>query len=156
MPESPIVTERVLNAPVEKVWNAISSKEEMDKWYFKIAAFKPEVGFRFQFDGEGHKGEKYVHHCEIKEVVPMRKLSYSWRYENMPGDSLVTFELEPEGNNKTRIKLTHTGVESFATDNPDFAKESFVQGWTEIIGKMLPDYLAKDKDYPYEAIVSQE
>jgi uncharacterized protein YndB with AHSA1/START domain len=114
----------------------------MDNWYFKIASFKPEVGFTFQFSGEGRKGETYVHLCEIKEVVPLKKLSYTWRYEGIPGNSLVEFELFPEGD-KTKIKLTHTGLETFVTDNPDFAKESFVQGWTEIIGKILPDYLEK-------------
>ncbi|MBC7872400.1 MAG: SRPBCC domain-containing protein [Ferruginibacter sp.] len=144
MANEPIVTERVLNAPVEKVWSAITSKEEMDKWYFKIAAFKAEVGFMFQFSGEGRKGETYVHHCEIKEVIPLEKLSYTWRYEGIPGDSLVTFELSPDGD-KTKLKLTHTGLETFATDNPDFAKESFTEGWKHIIGISLPEYLEKNK-----------
>jgi uncharacterized protein YndB with AHSA1/START domain len=139
---SPFVIERILNAPVEKVWTAISSKEEMNNWYFKIAAFKLEVGFTFQFIGEGGNGEPYTHHCEIKEVVPMKKLSYTWRYEGIPGNSLVAFELFPEGN-KTILKLTHTGLETFVTDNPDFRKESFVEGWTHIIGQSLPEYLEK-------------
>ncbi len=143
MPNAAIITEKLLNAPVEKVWNAITSKEEMDKWYFKIAAFKPEVGFTFQFTGEGRKGEIYIHHCEIMEVIPMKKLSYSWRYEGLKGNSLVTFELSPEGD-KTRIKLTHTGVDSFVTDSPDFTKESFTEGWNHIIGISLPEYVEKN------------
>lgn len=143
MANSPIITERVLNAPVEKVWKAITDRDEMKKWYFDIAAFKPEVGFTFQFTGEGHKGEKYIHHCEVKEVVPMKKLSYSWRYEGLAGDSLVTFELSPEGD-KTKITLKHSGIETFATDNPDFAKESFTEGWKHIIGISLPEYLEKN------------
>ncbi len=140
MASEPIIIERVLNAPVEKVWSALTSKEEMDNWYFKIASFKAEVGFIFQFSGTGTNGETYIHHCEIKEVVPMKKISYTWRYEGIPGNSLVEFELSPEGD-KTRLKLTHTGLETFVTDNTDFAKSSFVEGWTSIIGKMLPDYL---------------
>ncbi len=143
MPDVPIITERLLNAPVEKVWKAITSKEEMNNWYFQIAAFEPEVGFTFRFTGEGRKGETYIHLCEIKEVVPMKKLSYSWRYEGMAGNSLVEFELLPEGD-KTRLILTHTGVETFVTDNPDFAKNSFVEGWTHIIGKSLPEYVEKN------------
>jgi len=142
MANEPIITERLLNAPVEKVWSAITSKEEMDNWYFKIDSFKLEVGFTFQFTGEGRKGETYIHHCEIKEVIPMKKLSYTWRYEGIPGNSLVEFELTPEGD-RTKLKLTHTGLETFVTDNPDFAKESFVQGWSEIIGRILPEYLEK-------------
>ena len=140
--KNPFEIERLLHAPIEKVWSAISSKDEMDNWYFKIDSFKPVVGFTFQFSGTGRKGETYIHHCEIKEVVPMKKISYTWRYEGIPGNSLVEFELTPEGN-KTKLKLTHTGLETFVTDNPDFAKTSFVEGWTHIIGKSLPEYLKK-------------
>lgn len=141
-PGNAIIITRVLNAPVETVWKAITDKEEMETWYFNIAYLKPEVGCTFQFAGTGRKGETYIHHCEIKEVVPMKKLSYTWRYEGIPGNSLVEFELSPEGD-KTKIKLTHTGLETFVTDNPDFAKSSFVEGWTHIIGKSLTEYLEK-------------
>ena len=75
-------------------------------------------------------------------MVPEKKLAYSWRYENYPGNSVVTFYLSPEGD-KTRLKLTHEGLETFPQDKPDFAKESFAGGWTEIIGKSLPEYLKK-------------
>ena len=142
MKNTPIVVERLLDAPIERVWSAISSKEEMDKWYFMTSSFEPRPGHQFKFSGQGRKGEEYIHLCEVKEAVPMKKLSYSWRYEGMPGDSLVTFELFPEGD-KTKIKLTHTSIESFATDSPDFAPSSFNEGWNAILGQMLPDYLVK-------------
>jgi len=47
-----------------------------------------------------------------------------------------------EGN-KTRVKLTHTGLETFPASNADFAKGNFVQGWTHIIGTSLKEYLEK-------------
>jgi len=138
--QMPVVFERVYNAPSEKVWKAITDRDEMKKWYFDIAAFKAEPGFEFTFTGQGHKGEKYVHLCEVKEVIPEKKLSYSWRYEGLPGNSLVTFELFSEGD-KTRLKLTHAGLESFPTGNADFAKESFMGGWDYITGTSLKNYL---------------
>jgi uncharacterized protein YndB with AHSA1/START domain len=138
----PFTIERVYDAPVSKVWKAITDKNEMKQWYFDLAEFKAEPGFKFSFSGKGSKGENYVHLCEVKEVIPEKKLSYSWTYETVPGYSLVTFELFKEGD-KTRLKLTHEGIESFATTNPDFAKESFAAGWTELIGKHLNDFLSK-------------
>jgi len=51
----------------------------------------------------------------------------------------VTFELFEEGNN-TKIKLTHEGLESFGTENPDFAKENFIAGWEAIIRTSLKNY----------------
>ncbi|HEV7781942.1 MAG TPA: SRPBCC domain-containing protein [Chitinophagaceae bacterium] len=137
---APFVIERTLNAPVSTVWKAITDKDEMKKWYFDLDAFKAEVGFNFQFTGQGSKGEKYLHLCEVMEVVPQEKLVYSWRYDGLEGNSFVTFELSPEGN-KTKLKLTHAGLETFPQPNSDFAKESFAKGWTELIGTLLPKYL---------------
>ena len=142
MNTTPFIIERTLNAPVEKVWKAISEKEQMKQWYFDLAAFRAEVGFEFQFTGEGHKGEKYLHLCKVVEVIPHKKLAYSWTYENLKGYSVVTFELFPEGAT-TKIKLTHEGIESFKENGPDFPKESFAQGWTELIGTLLKNFVEK-------------
>lgn len=142
MKEEPFVIERRYSAPVEKVWKAITDKDEMKQWYFDLSEFKPVVGFEFQFTGEGHKGEKYLHLCKITDVVPNKKLTYSWRYDGYEGNSFVTFELFEEGD-KTRLKLTHEGLETFPMNNPDFAKESFAEGWTYIVGKSLKEFVEK-------------
>jgi uncharacterized protein YndB with AHSA1/START domain len=135
----PIIKEVLLNAPVSEVWIALTNKDEMKKWYFDIAEFKPLPGFEFSFEA-GTEKKKYLHLCRIKEVVPEKKLSYTWRYDGYPGNSLVTFELFPDGS-RTRLKLTHEGVESFGIDNPDLAKENFIQGWTEIIGTSIKEFV---------------
>jgi uncharacterized protein YndB with AHSA1/START domain len=142
MNSEPIIKEQLLGAPAERVWKALTDNNEMKKWYFDIVQFEPRVGFEFTF--EGRSDEKiYIHLCKIREVIPGKKLSHSWRYEGYPGLSNLTFELFPEGD-KTRLKLTHDGLETFPQDNPDFARESFVGGWNHIIGKSLPEYLAKE------------
>lgn len=136
----PFVIERILNAPVVRVWSVITDKNEMKQWYFDLAEFKPEVGFEFQFTG-GEEGKKqYLHLCKITEAVAGKKLTYSWRYDGYEGNSFVTFELFAEGN-KTRLKWTHAELETFPVDNPDFDKKNFEMGWTEIIGTSLPNYL---------------
>ncbi|HKR07029.1 MAG TPA: SRPBCC domain-containing protein [Bacteroidia bacterium] len=144
MKTEPFVIERIFNVPAARIWKAITDKAEMKQWYFDIAEFKPEVGFEFQFPGEGHNCEKYMHLCKITEVIPGKKLTYSWRYENYEGNSFVTFELFEEGNS-TRLKLTHTGLETFPVNNPDFAKESFAEGWTHLIGTSLKEFTEKEK-----------
>ena len=139
-PNAPIVKEVVLNAPVQKVWKAITDKDEMRHWYFKIESFEPEVGYEFHFYGEGHKGEQYLHRCRITEVVVFKKLQYTWSYENYKGLSTVTFELFEEGL-QTRLRLTHEGLETFPDHSEDFAKESFNEGWTYLIEKSIREYL---------------
>lgn len=147
MKNSPFIIERVLNAPVSKVWKAITNKEDMKQWYFDLSEFKPEIGFEFSFPGQGRKGEKYIHHCKITEVIKEKKLAYSWRYEGYQGISFVHFELFPEGET-TRIKLTHEGLETFPQNNSDFAKESFAAGWTQLIGTSLMNFVEKTLTLP--------
>lgn len=136
-----LVVERRYDAPVNKVWEAITVNEQMKQWYFQLEEFKPQPGFKFSFYGEGHKGEKYLHLCEVTEVIPEKKLTYSWKYEGFEGISFVTFELFEEGE-QTLVRLTHRGLDSFSGDNPDFAASSFEQGWNEILGTYLKNHLA--------------
>jgi len=149
MSAQPIVMERVLNAPVTKVWNAITDKNEMKSWYFDLAEFKAEVGFQFQFLGGPDPNAPYRHLCEITEVVPNKKLTYSWRYDGYAGNSFVTFELFEQGD-KTLLKLTHTGLETFPEQNPDFAKKNFMEGWAHIIHTSLKDYLEPNQISAHE------
>lgn len=142
MNTQPFVIERTYDAPVEKVWQALTDKDQMKQWYFDLKEFKPEVGFEFEFEG-GTEEKSYTHLCKITEVIVGKKLTYSWRYKDYEGNSFVSFELFPEGD-KTRLKLTHEGLETFPA-HPDFRKESFAAGWTDIIGRSLPEFLQKLK-----------
>ncbi|HEX4350238.1 MAG TPA: SRPBCC family protein [Verrucomicrobiae bacterium] len=123
----PLIVERTLNAPIAKVWHALTTAEHMYRWFFELKEFKPEVGFTFEFTVV-HEGFTYVHHCKVTEVIPQKRLAYTWRYVGHEGDSLVTFELFAEGNH-TRLKLTHEGLETFPI-TPAFVRSNFVQGWT--------------------------
>ena len=80
----PIVKEVLIKAPPAKVWKAITDKEDMKQWYFTIEEFRPEAGFEFEFSGKGQKGESYLHLCRITEVIPLKKLQYTWRLEVIP------------------------------------------------------------------------
>jgi len=143
MTYDPIVIERTFDAKAEQIWKAITDKNEMKQWYFDISEFKPEPGFVFTFHA-GDEKKQYLHICTVMEVIPDKKISYTWAYENIPVETLVTFELEAE-DDKTTLKLTHVGVENFPVENNEFAKENFIEGWTHIIGTALKDYLEKIK-----------
>jgi uncharacterized protein YndB with AHSA1/START domain len=133
-----VVIERTFNAPVARVWKALTDVEQMRVWYFDLKEFKPEVGFEFEFVVE-HEGMTYHHLCKITEVIPQKKIAYTWRYKGEPGDSLVTFELSGAGN-KTKLRLTHEGLETFP-QTPAYARKNFEAGWTAIIGSELKQFL---------------
>jgi len=133
-----VVIERTFNAPVGRVWKALTDVEEMRQWYFNLKQFKAEVGFEFDFVVE-HEGTTYHHLCKVTEVIPQKKLAYTWRYKGHEGDSLVTFELFADGD-ETRLKLTHQGLETFPK-TAAFARKNFEAGWTAIIGSELKQFL---------------
>lgn len=139
MKNEPFVIEKTYNAPVERVWKAISNSEEMKQWYFDIPAFRPEPGLEFEFVAGPEEERHYRHLCKVTEAVPYHKLAYMWRYDGYEGNSLVSFELLAEGES-TRLKLTHEGLETFPS-KPDFSQESFAQGWTGLIGTALKEYV---------------
>lgn len=129
--DTPFLIEQVYDVPIEKIWQALTDKDKMKEWYFpQLKKFKPIVGFKFEFIDDGSN-----------QVEEGRKLAHSWSYKDYPGSSEVTFELFEEGN-KTRLKLTHTGLASFPRD-PHFARHRFEDGWKQIIGSNLTNYLKK-------------
>ena len=137
---SPFIIEQVYDAPIEKVWQAITEEDQMREWYFpQIIRFEPVVGFEFQFtdDGSNYKKDWWV-----TRVIAGRSLAHSWIYKDYPGRSDVTFELFKE-ENKTRLKLTHTGLASFPHD-PHFARHKFEEGWERIIRTDLKKNLEKN------------
>ena len=143
MENGPFTIERTYNAPVAKVWKAITNSDDMKQWYFDLPGFKVEVGYEFQFTGGPDENNPYLHLCKITEVVPEKKITYSWRYDGYAGNSFVTFELTAEGKDKTKLVLTHRGLETFPADNPDLAKKNFAEGWTHIIGTSLKEFVER-------------
>lgn len=142
MENEPFVYEKTFNAPASKLWTALTDTTAMQKWYFNIAEFKPEVGFEFEFSA-GTDDKQYLHKCRVTNVVPGKKIAYTWQYDGYEGSSEVTFELFEEGG-QTKLVLTHTGLESFPGKKyPEFAKESFANGWDYIIGTSLPAFVEK-------------
>ena len=140
--DEPIIVEQTFNTSIETVWNSITEIDQMRQWYFEnIPSFKPEVGFETQFNVQS-KDRNFLHMWKVTEVVPMKKITYNWKYENYPGDSFVVFELFKE-NNMTRLRLTHQVTESFPEDIPEFLRESGVEGWTYFIKKSLKAFLEK-------------
>jgi len=145
MESKALIIEHEFDAPVALVWRSITEKELMKKWYFDISDFKLEVGNKFHFEG-GEEGKRYIHLCEVLEVIPFKKLKYSWKYKGNVGLSFVTFELSSVGE-KTKLKLIHEGLETFT--NTDFIRDNFVAGWKYLIHESLKEFLKNGKALRY-------
>ncbi|MDC6349997.1 SRPBCC domain-containing protein [Zeaxanthinibacter sp. PT1] len=136
----PIVVSQTLEAPKDKIWSAITDREEMVQWYFEqIREFRPEKGFSTAFDVESG-GRVFRHQWEVTEVVPGERITYSWDYPDYPGEGLVSFELE-EKEEGTLIRVLNWGIETFPQEIPEFSRESCKAGWEHFIQGRLREYV---------------
>ncbi|THV58163.1 SRPBCC domain-containing protein [Flagellimonas alvinocaridis] len=99
--------------PVEIVWEHLTDSELLAQWLMPND-FKPVVGHKFQFGAKpkyplGFDGRIY---CEVLEIVPYKKLVYSWKgglsKENPSLVSTVTWILTPVDHG-TVLELEHEG-----------------------------------------------
>lgn len=140
--DTPCVLEQIYQAPLEKVWAALTDENSLRAWYFpQLRRFKPVVGFAFEFTDDG---SAYQKEWRVTQVVAGKNLVHSWSYKGYPGSSEVTFELVAEGA-ETRLTLTHTGLASFPPA-PHFARNRFEAGWQHILGSNLKRFLEKPAD----------
>ena len=76
--------------------------------------FEPKVGHEFQFRINPMPSVEFdgVVYCKVLELVPLKKLSYSWKGGpgdgSMNMDSVVEFTLTTK-NNGTELSLVHSG-----------------------------------------------
>lgn len=118
--------------PAETVWEYLTNAELMAQWLMKND-FRPIVGHEFQFrtgpiaalDFDG------IIYCKVLEIVPFKKLSYSWKSGPGAGkitlDSVVEWKLEPKDNG-TEVFLEHHGFAK--KENLDFYN-GLLHGWVE-------------------------
>jgi uncharacterized protein YndB with AHSA1/START domain len=121
-----VVIERTLQAPVAKVWQALTDINELRQWLPFFPDFKAEVGFATEFDLGPDAGHQYHHHVKVLEVIDGQKLSYTWDYGGMSDGSSVTFELFAEGET-TKLVLTADFIR-IPGDVPHFLQDAS-KGW---------------------------
>ena len=101
-----IVTERIIEAPPERVWDALTQPDEITCWWAAEARVKPEVGsvgvFRFRLPA----GDLQF---EVAEQVQNEHLHWISRQgpPQWAGTSVI-WQLEPLPNG-TRLLFTHDG-----------------------------------------------
>jgi uncharacterized protein YndB with AHSA1/START domain len=129
--------EFTFSQPPEVVWEYLTDAELLAEWLMPND-FKLTIGHKFQFKTKpkiklGFDGTIY---CEVLEIVPQKKLVYSWRggmsKEKPSLDSIVTWTLMPSGNN-TILKLEHAGFKGLRNFLPYLIMN---KGWLKI-GKRL-------------------
>ncbi|KQS92125.1 SRPBCC domain-containing protein [Chryseobacterium sp. Leaf394] len=141
--DNPIEIQTVIKASATQVWKALTDKTEMKNWYFDIQDFQPVTGTVFDFYEPGdHK--KYHHVGEVLEVIPDKKLSYTWTYPDFStAKTTVLWEIEEMETGETSVKVTHSDTEKFSELGENFSRKSFAEGWRGILNQSLKPFLEK-------------
>ena len=116
------------SSPPPEVWEYLTKPELIEQWLGE-SDFQPIVGHKFQFTSP------YGNHsyCEVLEVKPFSRLSYSWQKnsakDNKPFDSKVEWTLIPKDNG-TELQLLHHGFR----ESEDIAPHE--SGWNTCFRQM--------------------
>jgi uncharacterized protein YndB with AHSA1/START domain len=128
---------RRFSASPEKVYAAWADPQRLVQWFGPVAVEEGSVtadidlraggGYRISFRAGGTYNEVSG---VYREVVPNRKLVFSWAWHSTPErESLVTISIRPEGAG-TLLVFNHAQfVDEQARDNHE-------RGWTEFLGKL--------------------
>lgn len=126
---APIHHSLLLNAGIQKVWDAVATPEGIAAW-FMPNNFAPVVGHDFYLDA-GPYGKAP---CKVLAVEPPTRLSFQWT------DAwVVTFELADVGG-KTQFTLTHSGWSAEGTtafgEPHALVRDRMDGGWSGLVRKL--------------------
>jgi uncharacterized protein YndB with AHSA1/START domain len=121
---------RRFKAAPARVFAAWTEPAQIARWFgpggVKVTetVFELHVGGRFMLHGTSPSGEDHRVSGTVQEVVPGRKVVYSWAWQSTPErQSLVTVAFAPDGDG-TVLTLTH---EKFFDED---ARDRHNGGWT--------------------------
>lgn len=142
---SVIHREIIINAPIDKVFLAVSDQEQLTNWFPDIAVLEKREGGRvsFKFLKENKKNLDRDHEMTGKVIkfIPNNELSYTWNFQTKPEfskDTIVTWRFESLDKNKTKVILSHSGFSE--NDRQQYGEHS--EGWTWFVTR-LDNYLTK-------------
>ena len=131
-----LTIKRHLNAPPAQVFAAWTDPEKVKAWMgpgeikAHAAACDVRVGGRYRWVMRAPSGEEHDVGGVYREVVPDRKLVFTWAWKSSPErQSLVTVQLKPDGDG-TLLTLTH---EQFFDED---ARDRHRNGWNGALDKM--------------------
>lgn len=103
------------NQSPREVWDYLTKPELIEQWLMKTD-FQPIAGHKFCFSFTPKADSKYEGRveCEVLEIKPFTRLSYSWNGRTLDKSrsfhSVVTWTLVSKGKG-TELFLQHDGLE---------------------------------------------
>jgi uncharacterized protein YndB with AHSA1/START domain len=131
-----IVVDEVFPHAPETIWKALTTGELIGRWLMEAHGFEPVVGNRFTYRTTPAGAWDGTIRCEILEIVPNRRLVYSWQggHDDNVGygsrlDTLVTWTLTA-AQGGTRVRVVHSG---FDLPRNETAYRNMSDGWRQVV-----------------------
>ena len=118
-----VIVEREIAHPPEKIWRALTQPHLIQEWLM-TNDFAAVVGHRFNLRADWGAVD-----CEVREVEPNKRLSYSWDAYGL--ESTVTWTLTPTSKG-TQLRMEQTG---FRPDQQQ-AYQGAKGGWPQFFSKL--------------------
>jgi uncharacterized protein YndB with AHSA1/START domain len=133
-----LVVTRIFKAPVERVYAAWTDAQQMKRWFapgdMSVPVAEADVreggGYRVQMAGSGSDCEFHTTGGIYREVVPNRRLVFTWQWEGSELETMVTLEFRPLSDSETELTLIHEGFDSEDT------RDKHGQGWDGCLAKL--------------------
>ena len=135
-----ILVEEVFPHAAETIWKTLTDGALMGRWLMmQPTGYEAVPGNRFTYQTTPAGPWDGVIHCEVLEVRPSERLSYSWRGGHDSNaeygsrlDTVVTFTLR-KAVGGTKLRVVHSG---FITPKNDSAYRNMSGGWKKVVGRI--------------------
>lgn len=132
----PIQVSTEINAPVERVWEAITEPKLLRQWFVGVDVDSIEDGTSFQFI-EMFGDKQVIHEALVLDYVKNSILRHTWTYPELSQwSSTVNWDLEVEGD-FVKVIVTHEGIHHIAQDIPSLTPMRIYHFWDRALNKHL-------------------
>lgn len=130
---------RLIKAPLDQVYAAWTDPARLKEWFgpenVRTRNFTADtrVGGKYQWDLTNDEGEEMTAHGEYRELVPNRKVVFTWQWKDDEdwenNTSVVTVELSDAAGG-TELRLTHERLPSEAS------RDRHNEGWNSVLDRL--------------------
>lgn len=130
---------RVINAPRDRVYAAWTDPAQLRQWFgpentatYELVA-DARAGGDFRWETEDREGERMTASGEYLELVPNRKVVFTWQWQDDDDwaaiRSIVMVELA-DVDGGTEVRLRHEQLPSEAS------RDRHTEGWTSLLAQL--------------------
>lgn len=134
-----------IHAPVERVWEALSTPEQIRQW-LGCRDFKAEIGHEFHLQPDVAKRHEHhaegVTHCTVLALRANEELSFDWYVPERP-KTHVSISLEARARDCTGVRLVHSGWDRIPRQAVEPIWRQLDRGWGSAVLPQLRDHVER-------------